>query len=132
MRDLDGPGFTGHQGRRMQRHDGNRGGGTIDRFEGGRMLFLGGDHDLARHGFISDYRSGRSAVLAVDDSKFAALDRGDDNRRLKDGVDGEVAPLFRSLSSIGRKHEFFETAKGSVIIARSGSILEPKDRGRLQ
>jgi hypothetical protein len=96
-------------------------------------LTLGGDHDLARHGFISDYRSGRSAVLAVDDGKFAALDRGDDNRRLKDGVDGESRCCSESfLSSIGRKHEFFETAKGSVIIARSGSILEPKDRGRLQ
>jgi hypothetical protein len=48
-----------------RRHDGNRGGGAIDRLEGGRLLFLGGNHDLAWHAFKSHYRRGRGAVLAV-------------------------------------------------------------------
>jgi hypothetical protein len=47
----------------------------------GRLLFLGGDHDLAWHGFISDDRSGRRAVLAVDDGELSTLDRGDHNWR---------------------------------------------------
>jgi hypothetical protein len=63
-----------------RRHDGNRGGGAIDRLEGGRLLFLGGNHDLAWHAFKSHYRRGRGAVLAVDDGELAALERGDNNR----------------------------------------------------
>src|SRR6202000_1567577 len=51
MGDLRSPRLVGDESRRVQRHLGDRGDGSVDGFESGRLLAALRDDDLARHAF---------------------------------------------------------------------------------